>query len=85
MPYALKFLMVMVSVGLADVCYVYYFLSVTARRPFRAGLWSMAVLGLFANSTISYVGDNTLLIAALLGGFLGTYYSVRNDKAKPAA
>ncbi len=75
--YLLRFLFVMGSIAVADVAYVHYFLNVTARRPVRAGLWSAVVLGLYAGSTINYVGDPTLLVAAMLGAVLGTTLTVK--------
>ena len=38
------------------------------------------VLGSF--TTINYVGDKTLLIAAWIGSFAGTYYAISREKKK---
>jgi len=70
--YALKFLSVVAFVMLLDVAYALYFLAVAERQPIRAGLWASVVTGLAAATAISYVADNTMTLAALVGSFLGT-------------
>jgi hypothetical protein len=72
MIYLLKFLGVMVSMILADVCWTYYFMKVSERKAIAAGIWGSSVLIFGAFTTINYVEDRTLLLAAILGSFIGT-------------
>jgi len=82
MNYVFQFLSVVTFVTLADVCYVYYFIAVAAQKPLASGFWSVAVSALYALTAIGYIKDNTLLVAALLGHFIGTAASVQFNKMK---
>ena len=77
-PYALKFLAVVVSTALADVAWTLYFVSVSEKQAVRAGAWAVVVVALGAVAAISYIGDNTLLVAAMIGAFVGTWGTVRS-------
>lgn len=72
MIYLLKFLGVMLSMILADICWTYYFIKVTEKKAIGAGIWGSLVLVFASFTTINYVEDRTLLVAAILGSFIGT-------------
>lgn len=80
--YVLKFLSVMLSMIVADAAWTYYFIKVEERKSVPAGLWASAITLAGAFVTVNYVSDRTLLIAALIGSFLGTYLSVERNKDK---
>lgn len=78
--YALKFIGVMVSMFLVDICWAKYFLWVGKHNPLRSAMWGSLILVFGAFTTINYVDDKSLLLAAIIGGFLGTYYAVNKEK-----
>lgn len=84
MAFAIKFLLVMLSMILADVCWTMYFVEVEKRNPIPAGLWGSSILLFGAFTTVHYVNDHRLLVAAVLGAFLGTagtvYYRNKREK-----
>ena len=80
--YILKFLGVMTSMIFADICWTYYFIKVDERKAIGAGLWGSSILIFGAFTTVNYVDDHTLLVAAVLGSFLGTAGAVQMKKRK---
>lgn len=84
--YALQFIGVMTSMILADISWTYYFIKVEERKSLSAGIWSalIVVFGIF--TTINYVEDRTLIVAAIIGAFIGTFLAVeiknRNEAKK---
>jgi len=74
--YIAKFLTVMIAMIIADVCWALYFITVSERRAFAAGAYGSVIVLLGAISTVSYVNDRTLLVAAVLGAFIGSYLTV---------
>jgi len=72
MEFAIKFILVMLSMVLADICWTMYFIEVDKRRPIPAGIWSSAILLFGAVTTVHYVNDHRLLVAAIIGAFIGT-------------
>jgi len=84
MAFAIKFILVMFSMILADICWTMYFIEVDKRRPIPAGIWGSSILLLFGPfTTVHYVNDHRLLIAAVLGAFIGTagtvYYKNKKE------
>ena len=84
MIYAVKFILVMLAMVVADVCWTYYFLKVEERKPMAAGIWSALIIVASSFITTSYVEDKSLVPAAVLGAFLGTagtvYYKKKKEK-----
>jgi hypothetical protein len=68
--------MVMVSMILADICWTLYFIKVGEKKEIGAGIWSSLIVLFGAVSTTEYVTDKTLIFAAMLGAFIGTYATV---------
>ena len=66
----------------ADVCWTYYFIKVEERKPLAAGLWSAAIIVASSFITTSYVQDKSLILAAVLGAFIGTAGTVYYKKKK---
>ena len=83
MAFAIKFILVMISMILADICWTMYFIEVDKRRPVPAGIWGSSILLFGAFTTVHYVNDHRLLIAAVLGAFIGTagtvYYKNKKE------
>jgi len=82
MIYLLKFLGVMLAMAITDVCWAYYFIKVEERRPMGAGLWATALFICGASVTSNYVDDKSLIIAAALGSFIGTWATITYKKNK---
>jgi len=80
--YIVKFILVMLAMVVADVCWTYYFLKVEERKPIAAGVWSSLIIVASAFITTSYVEDKSLVPAAVLGAFLGTAGTVYYKKKK---
>jgi len=82
MSYSLQFLGVLVAMFLADVCWAYYFIKIDERRSVAAGMWAVLIYMFGAFTVTSYMQDKTLIIAAMIGSFLGTYLTVEYKKRK---
>ena len=82
MVFAIKFLLVMFSMILADICWTMYFIEVEKRKSLSAGLWSAAILLFGSAVTINYVDDHRLLIAAIIGSFIGVVATIEYKKRK---
>ena len=80
--YILKFLGVMVSIFVADICWAKYFIYVAKHKPFLSATWGSMIVVFGAFVTVEYVNDRSLIIAAFIGGFLGTYLTVWREREK---
>jgi len=80
LAYIIKFLAVMLSMLLADACWTLYFMTVSEKKAIQAGLWSSAIILFGALCTTEYVHDRSLIIAAMLGAFLGSTFTVLHKK-----
>lgn len=82
LEYAFKFALVMGSMILADICWATYFIKVGNREAFKAGIWSMLIILFGAFCTTEYVHDKSLISAAMLGAFIGSYLTVKKANKK---
>ena len=82
MSYIIKFILVFFAMGLADVCWTYYFIKIDERKSVAAGIWGSAIYLCGAFGVLSYTEDRTLIIPAVLGSFVGTYLTVEYKKKK---
>ena len=82
MSYSLQFLGVLVAMFLADVCWAYYFIKIDERRSVAAGMWAVLIYMFGAFTVTSYMQDKTLIIAAMIGSFIGTCATVEYKKRK---
>lgn len=80
MIYLAKFLFVMIAMALTDMCWAYYFIKVEERNAPQAGMWAVLLFFSGAAVTTNYIGDHTMLIAAAIGSFVGTYFTVKFKK-----
>ena len=82
MNYLFKFLTVFIAMGIADVCWTYYFIKIEERKSVAAGLWGIGIYLCGAFTIMSYMEDRTLVVAAMMGSFVGTYLTVEHKKKK---
>lgn len=82
MMFILKFIIVMVAMIAADVCWTMYFIETEKRRSVPAGLWGAAILLFGSLVTMNYVEDHRLLVAAVIGSFIGVYITIEYKKRK---
>ena len=82
MEYTIKFILVMLAMIVADVCWAMYFIEIDKRRVWAAGVWSAIIIIASAFITTSYVEDKSMVPAAALGAFIGTAATVYYKKRK---
>jgi peptidoglycan biosynthesis protein MviN/MurJ (putative lipid II flippase) len=80
--YILKFLGVMLSMTLADICWAYYFIKIEERKSIAAGIWASLIYIFGALTVTSSMDDRSLIIAAVIGSFIGTALTVEYKKRK---
>ena len=67
---------------IADICWTYYFIKVEERKAIAAGIWSSLITISGSFITTSYVEDKSLIVAAVIGAFIGTAGTVYFKKKK---
>ena len=67
---------------LADICWTYYFIKIEERKSLAAGIWAALIYIFGAFTVTSYIEDKRLIIAAIIGSFLGTWATVEYKKRK---
>lgn len=77
-----KFALVMGLMALVDACWTKYTLAVQDKNALLSGGWSVGIMLCGAFVTVNYVGDKSLIFAAAIGAFIGTYYTVKHSKKK---
>jgi hypothetical protein len=82
MAFAIKFILVMLAMIVADVCWAMYFIEIDKRRVWAAGVWSAIIIIASAFITTSYVEDKSMVPAAAIGAFIGTAGTVYYKKRK---
>ena len=82
MIYIFKFILVMLAMIVADVCWTFYFIKVEERKVIASGIWSSLIIIASAFITTSYVEDRSLVPAAVIGAFIGTAGTVWYKKKK---
>lgn len=82
MVFAIKFILVMLAMIIADVCWAMYFIEIDKRRVWAAGAWSAIIIIAGAFITTSYVADKSMVPAAAIGAFIGTAGTVYYKKRK---
>jgi len=82
MIYSLQFILVLVAMFIADVCWTYYFIKIEERKSVAAGLWGVGIYLCGAFTVMSYMEDRSLIVAAMIGSFLGTYCTIEYKKRK---
>jgi hypothetical protein len=83
MLFVLKFLFVMVLMGVADVCWTMYFIKVQQKDALRSAMWSSMIVVCGIITTIFYVEDHWLGLASIIGAFVGTYLTVKYKTEVP--
>ena len=64
------------------MCWAYYFMSVNEKDPMKSSVWASFLMLFGAFTTVSYLNDRTLIIAAVIGAFIGTYLTVKFHNKK---
>ena len=82
MDYGVKFAFVTGLMFVVYVCWAKYTLAVQHKQAMHSGVWSVSAMLCTALVTVSYVEDKSLIIAAAIGTFAGTYYTVVHDLKK---
>ena len=78
--YIAKFFLVVLVSGLVDVVWVKYFQTIADKRAIAAAFWGAVIYGMSGVTFISYKYDNTMVFAAMIGGFIGTYVTIKYSK-----
>jgi hypothetical protein len=71
------FLLIMIAMALADVCWTLYFIDVEERRAHPAAFWSAMIILVTAFTVTNYVENKIYISAAFLGAYLGTYGTIK--------
>lgn len=80
--YTTSFIFVMLAMFFADVCWAYYFIKIEERKSIAAGTWAVLIYMFGAFTVTSYMSDKTLIVAAMIGSFFGTYITIEYKKRK---
>lgn len=73
----ISYLSAFFGVAALDIVWAKYTYALTARAPWRAGIFASSIFILNGTVTIGFVSDPWLLIPAALGAFAGTAIAVR--------
>ncbi len=76
----ITWIVVFLSVALADLAWTRYNMSVSRSAPFSAASWSTVIVLLGAVTFMGYAEDRWLVIPAGAGAWVGTYVAMLTKK-----
>lgn len=81
---SLPVLFILVFLGLVaiDFCWTFYIAKVAERKAIQSGAWSAMITLLSAFVVVAYTTNPILIVAAVLGAFVGTVLAVKMNKDK---
>jgi hypothetical protein len=82
MDYTVKFILVGLTLFVADVFWALYFIKIQEKNPLMSGVYGSLIYLLGAFAVTQYTDDKSFIIAAVMGAFLGTYVTVEWKKRK---
>lgn len=82
MTFEIQFILVMLALIVADVCWTMYFVETANKHAVKAGIWSALIMLSGSFATVSFVNDRRFIVAAMLGAFIGTYATIKWIKRK---
>jgi uncharacterized protein YqgC (DUF456 family) len=71
------FVLVVLALTLADICWTMYFTETANKHATKAATWSALIILCGSFATVSFVHDKRLIVAAMIGAFLGTYITIK--------
>lgn len=80
---ALTALLVFASVTAGDWVWARYAIAVQGRHALKASAMAVGIILVGAVSTVAYVEDHRMVVPAVLGAFVGTYFTVRRSRPEP--
>lgn len=75
--FILQFIGVALAIFFADMCWTLYMIHTANRHAFKAGVWSAMIMFCGSFATISYVQNFWFILAAMIGGFAGTWVTIK--------
>lgn len=78
MTFWTQFVLVALAMAAVDWAWTKYMMHAAEKQALPAASWSAAIIGISAFSVTSYVDDHRLILAALIGAWVGTYYAVKH-------
>lgn len=82
MNFWVQYVLVVIALTLADMCWTMYFIETSNKQAVRAGVWSSLIVLCSSYATVSFVDDKRFITAAIIGSFLGTYVTIKWVKKK---
>jgi Na+/melibiose symporter-like transporter len=77
-----RFIAVAVAVAIVDCFWTLYMRYVGEKKPMHAAISSVMIILLGAFTTVNYIHDHVLIIAAMIGAFFGTLIPMTLFKTK---
>jgi hypothetical protein len=77
MNFYLKFLLVFLCVTATDACWAIYILRIAEKKALAASLWGSLISLLAAFTVVSYTEDHRLIVAMVIGAFVGTWLAIK--------
>ena len=71
---------VFLATFLADICWAKYLLGISEKNPRKAANWSAVIMLLAAITVVAYTKNQTYVLYAMAGAWLGTYLTVWRSK-----
>jgi uncharacterized protein YqgC (DUF456 family) len=82
MSFWTTYLLVILALTLADICWTMYFTETANKHAVKAGVWSALIILCGSFATFSFVHDPRFISAAMIGSFIGTYATIKWIKRK---
>ena len=77
-----KFISVILLMMATEASCTMYLIYTEKRKAFKAGVWCSATILFTSLAVVNYVEDRSLIIAAVIGAFLGSYLITKFNKNK---
>ena len=73
----LEYLLTAALMFIVDLVWTYWLIYVHKRQAFKSAMCAVFIYLFGTFVTLKWIEDKTFIIPAVIGGFLGTYYTVK--------